>query len=227
MATAKQISANRRNAKKSTGPRSARGKKSVHLNALRHGLRAEAYILPGENRDDLARLEAQFVSEYQPRGALECFLLGQMITGAWRLGRVAEVESGVFAYFQKLLSLPPPSIDDGPARPSYYDLIGGGRVPQPTPERGGPPRPSGPPGSPPAKPSPQPPPQPPQPPKPPPTLGAIFVRASARADAFIKIARYEATICRGFYRALEELQYLRAARGAPPPGTAGEAGEAE
>lgn len=38
MATDKQIAANRRNAARSTGPRSLRGKAKSRMNALRHGL---------------------------------------------------------------------------------------------------------------------------------------------------------------------------------------------
>src|SRR5947207_703029 len=38
MATARQIAANRRNAQRSTGPRSAAGKSISSRNALRHGL---------------------------------------------------------------------------------------------------------------------------------------------------------------------------------------------
>src|SRR5205807_417954 len=49
MATIKQIEANRRNALKSTGPKTPGGKAAVRLNALRHGLRAHAVVLPGEN----------------------------------------------------------------------------------------------------------------------------------------------------------------------------------
>jgi len=41
MATERQIEANRRNAQKSTGPRSAAGKKRIGLNAWRHGLRSD------------------------------------------------------------------------------------------------------------------------------------------------------------------------------------------
>ena len=38
------LAANRRNAKKSTGPRTARGKAWTRFNSLRHGLRSPEYI---------------------------------------------------------------------------------------------------------------------------------------------------------------------------------------
>ena len=48
MSTLKQIEANRLNAKKSTGPRTAEGKAAVRLNALKHGLFALDPIIEGE-----------------------------------------------------------------------------------------------------------------------------------------------------------------------------------
>ena len=39
MATQKQIEANRKNAGKSTGPRTAEGKQKSRMNSLKHGLR--------------------------------------------------------------------------------------------------------------------------------------------------------------------------------------------
>src|SRR5215831_11424740 len=42
--SAKQTRANRRNAQKSTGPRTSRGKQQVRLNALKHGLHADPFM---------------------------------------------------------------------------------------------------------------------------------------------------------------------------------------
>jgi hypothetical protein len=48
MATAAQIDANRRNAQKSTGPRTEEGKNRSRMNALDHGGRASILQLPPE-----------------------------------------------------------------------------------------------------------------------------------------------------------------------------------
>ena len=56
MATLKQFEANRRNAQKSTGPKTPEGKSAVSMNALRHGLRARSVVLPGEDRAEFNQL---------------------------------------------------------------------------------------------------------------------------------------------------------------------------
>jgi len=58
MASERQIAANRQNAKKSSGPRSAVGKDRSRRNALRHGLAIASGTIPAFERDvmQLARL---------------------------------------------------------------------------------------------------------------------------------------------------------------------------
>jgi len=58
MATKKQIAANRRNAKKCTGPTTPEGKAATSMNNLRHGLRAGTIILPGEKQEDFDEIHA-------------------------------------------------------------------------------------------------------------------------------------------------------------------------
>jgi hypothetical protein len=52
----KKAEANRRNALKSTGPRTPEGKAAVRLNALKHGLLSEEILLPGEDEGALREL---------------------------------------------------------------------------------------------------------------------------------------------------------------------------
>jgi len=143
MATPRQVSANRKNTEKSARPKSTIGKNTFHLNALRNILTAKEQILPGESRADFDLLEVQFYEEFPPENGLEDFLLGQLIACAWRLRRVAQVESGVFQHFQELIDNPPPRIvgiagvsgedylpfDDGRGT----DAGGGGAANWPTP----------------------------------------------------------------------------------------------
>ena len=67
MATKAQIAANRRNAKKSTGPKTAEGKAASCMNALRHGLRAEKAVLPNENEEEYAKIHMGLQDLYQPQ----------------------------------------------------------------------------------------------------------------------------------------------------------------
>ena len=56
MTSEKKAEANRRNALKSTGPKTPEGKAAVRLNALKHGLRSEEVLLPGEDGEALTEL---------------------------------------------------------------------------------------------------------------------------------------------------------------------------
>ena len=63
MATDKQIAANRRNAMKSTGPKTEEGKLRARQNAFRHGLTAETVVTALENADDYARFEERITAD--------------------------------------------------------------------------------------------------------------------------------------------------------------------
>jgi hypothetical protein len=56
MATQKQIEANRRNAQKSTGPKTEAGKATAKFNALKHGMTAEVAVLPHEDKHSYEEL---------------------------------------------------------------------------------------------------------------------------------------------------------------------------
>ena len=92
MSTAKQIEANRRNALKSTGPRTPEGKAVSCLNALRHGLRSRAVVLPDENREEYDQLCNDLETEWQPQSRTEQFYVEQMAVSQWKLTRMEESE---------------------------------------------------------------------------------------------------------------------------------------
>jgi hypothetical protein len=71
MATAAQIEANRKNSKRSTGPKTEAGKAKARLNALTHGRRAKtvAPVLPQEDPAELDARIRQWVQDMRPEGA--------------------------------------------------------------------------------------------------------------------------------------------------------------
>jgi len=93
MTTQKQIKANQRNAKKSTGPITDVGKLTVSRNATTHGLTA-ARVLP-EEQEEFDRFAAALSYEWQPDGPLEQFHLERLIHCAWRLKRITDIETSV------------------------------------------------------------------------------------------------------------------------------------
>jgi hypothetical protein len=96
MATPAQINANRANAQKSTGPRSAEGKSASRFNALKHGIDAASIVIPGEDPADYDCLVAQYLHEYRPQSASESFHVDNMIRADWQKRRLETVEADLF-----------------------------------------------------------------------------------------------------------------------------------
>jgi hypothetical protein len=89
--------ASRRNGAKSHGPRTAQGKARSAQNALRHGLRAQKYVvLPEEDGAEFAALEAALLAELAPVGALQTVLARRVAIAAWRLARADRLEVELF-----------------------------------------------------------------------------------------------------------------------------------
>jgi hypothetical protein len=96
MTSVKQIEANRLNALKSTGPRTAEGKQQSRQNALCHGLTAETVITALETAADYEAFQTTIVLEYQPRSATERELVFRLTSLLWRLRRATSIETGLF-----------------------------------------------------------------------------------------------------------------------------------
>jgi len=93
MATEAQILANRRNAQKSTGPRTPEGKAIISQNALKHGLTASQAIISSESQAEFEMYRDQMLDELVPVGAMESMLTERIISLSWRLKRAGRFQN--------------------------------------------------------------------------------------------------------------------------------------
>ncbi len=93
MSTEAQILANRRNAQKSTGPRTMQGRAAVSQNALKHGLYARQDIISSESQADFDLYREQMLSELAPAGPMESMLAERIVSLSWRLIRAGRIQN--------------------------------------------------------------------------------------------------------------------------------------
>ncbi len=92
-----RAAANRLNALKSTGPRTAAGKAKSALNALKHGLTSQSPLLPTENPADYQLFSEGYLEELNPQSVDQCTLAQQLILTSWKLNRIPQIEAKVLA----------------------------------------------------------------------------------------------------------------------------------
>lgn len=119
MTSFKQIKANRRNAHKSTGPRSEEGKQRSSRNAIRHGLTAETVIQPLEDSEDYQLFEEAIAAEYDAESAVERELVLRLASLLWRLRRATSIETTLFGLAAEL---PTDRSDAKPIKPRATSL---------------------------------------------------------------------------------------------------------
>jgi hypothetical protein len=96
MTSFRQIEANRRNARKSTGPTTEEGKQRSRCNAVRHGLTAETVVGALEDAEDYRAFEAAITADYDAQSAVERELVLRLASLLWRLRRATTMETGLF-----------------------------------------------------------------------------------------------------------------------------------
>src|SRR5262249_6056568 len=106
MTSLRQIEANRRNARLSTGPVTDEGKRRSRQNAVRHGLTAETVIDTLEDASDYAAFEMAVTADYDAQSAVERELVLRLASLLWRLRRATAIESGLFKIAAKYLLHP-------------------------------------------------------------------------------------------------------------------------
>jgi len=94
----KRFDANRRNAEKSTGPRTPEGKSRSRFNRLEHGLAATVPVLPGEDPTAFqARVDA-VVESFGPQNQVEFDLLERVAATSWAFDRATRAEAARLSY---------------------------------------------------------------------------------------------------------------------------------
>jgi len=93
MATEAQILANWRNAQKSTGPRTSRGKAAVSQNAVKHGFLARQAVISSESQADFDLYRDQILDELAPATPMESILAERIVSLSWRLKRVCRIQN--------------------------------------------------------------------------------------------------------------------------------------
>jgi len=205
MATKKQLAANRRNAQKSTGPKTPGGKAVSSKNSIRHGLLARDVILKDEDQRAFEAMQTALVEELRPLGEIERQLVDRIIGALWRLRRLGRVEADIFEFEALSCALreaqatlenleeahrkdffPPLEVstaeEDEPA--AYEAAVEQLRTREKALSQVSS------------------------------NLGAAFIRDATSSDALSKLSRYETAIERSLYLAIRELERLQAYRSA-------------
>ena len=88
MASQAQIEANRRNALKSTGPRTPRGKAVASRNVLKHGLFAHDVNLDPRAEREILRLARGYCRDFRPDGPRQTLRVLRLAIAAWNSSHV-------------------------------------------------------------------------------------------------------------------------------------------
>src|SRR3954465_4247882 len=95
MASTKQVEANRRNAQRSTGPKTEEGKNQSRLNSVKHALGAIHVPLPHEDSNEYTHVLTGLMETYQPANAQEQMLVHNIASGYFRMQRASRFEASI------------------------------------------------------------------------------------------------------------------------------------
>jgi hypothetical protein len=121
----RKLAANRANARRSTGPRTAAGKRKVSRNAVVHGLTARSALIHGDDEEEFERLARRTFDELQPDGVVQEQLVAEIVNHTWKLRRVPRAETLLFNEHHRRRKLPPTDDDHLMALESYLRPLSG------------------------------------------------------------------------------------------------------
>jgi hypothetical protein len=93
----KQLEANRRNSRKSTGPKSPEGNSNSSRNNLRLGLTGQISLLPTEDREAHDAFCNGLIDGFNPQTPMERQLAQSVAEDNWHLNRAVAIENNMFA----------------------------------------------------------------------------------------------------------------------------------
>ncbi len=96
-ASVARIEANRANAARSTGPRTAEGKEASRANAYKHGLTGSGVVVAAPEAAEVERRVIAYEAELRPSGEVGCALVRLAATMSLRMERCAEREEAALA----------------------------------------------------------------------------------------------------------------------------------
>ena len=96
MTNQKQMIANRRNALKSTGPRTEEGKAIVCQNAIKHGILCQEVLIDENEELSFNAFSLRLFVQLNPVGDFEHFMVDRIVSSAWRLRRIIHIETAFY-----------------------------------------------------------------------------------------------------------------------------------
>jgi hypothetical protein len=123
MTSFRQLEANRRNAIRSTGPRTEEGKRVTRRNAVRHGLCAETVIEIVEDIEDYRAFEAAVIADYDAQTAVERELVLRLASLLWRLRRATAIETDLLRMQAEILRERRDQTQRQPQQPMPFRLV--------------------------------------------------------------------------------------------------------
>ena len=105
MTSQKKLSANRCNAQRSTGPKSAGGKARSRYNAVKTGLHATQRPLPNEDLKAYGKLSRRLTKRYAPEDPVGELIVDQILGHIWRIQRLERAEKAYFEAIEEARSI--------------------------------------------------------------------------------------------------------------------------
>ena len=93
-----RIEANRKNAQRSTGPRTEEGKAKVRFNALKDGATAKSPVIPGEDPAEFQHRIDTWINDLAPTNEVECYLAEHAARCSWQLDRLDRAHAARLAF---------------------------------------------------------------------------------------------------------------------------------